>query len=207
MEEVLDVYTEPYDPARPVVCFDERPCQLVDDVIVPIAAKPGSPAKVDSEYKRCGQANLFVMVEPLAGWRRLKVTERRTKVDFAECMQELVDVHFPEADSIRVVLDNLNTHFDHVLYDVFEAPTAHRLLETLTFHYTPIHGSWLNQAEIELSAVVRQVLKQRRVATIEELRTVMASCEADRNAKQSTINWLFDVHGARERLGRLYPKL
>ena len=165
MEDVLDLYTEPYDPKCPVVCFDEKPLQLLEETRLSRPVAPGQPALVDYEYRRNGTANLFMAVEPLAGWRRVTVTERRTKVDFAAEMKRLVDLDYPDADRIRVVLDNLNTHRPASLYDAFPPQEARRLLRRLEFHYTPKHGSWLNMAEAELSVLSGQCL-DRRIADL-----------------------------------------
>jgi len=161
MEEVLDVYALPLDESHPQVCFDERPCQLLGEVAAPVPAQPGQVARQDYEYERHGTCNLFMFCQPLAGWRHTKVTAQRKKEDFAECMRELVDVHFPDAELIRVVLDNLNTHTPASLYEAYEPAEARRILRKLEFHYTPKHGSWLNMAEIELSVLSRQCLGQR----------------------------------------------
>lgn len=204
MEDVLDLYAEPLQPSRPVVCFDERPVQLLSDTREPLPAQPGQVRRVDYEYKREGTANLFVMCQPLAGWRTVDATEQRTKVDFAHCMQELVDVHFPSAEVIRVVLDNLNTHSPAALYEAFAPEEARRILRKLDFHYTPKHGSWLNMAEIEISILSRQCLKQR-VSSLEQLDTVCTQWTNARNAQSAKINWCFDLTKARTKLARLYP--
>lgn len=204
MEDVLDLYAEPFQPWRPVVCFDERPVQLLSDKCDPLPMQPGQVRRYDYEYKREGTANLFVMCQPLAGWREVKATQQRRKVDFAQCMKELVDVHFPHAEVIRVVLDNLNTHSPAALYDAFAAEEARRILRKLEFHHTPKHGSWLNMAEIEISILSRQCLK-RRVGSLSQLADVSRTWTATRNAQQATINWCFDVTQARTRLARLYP--
>lgn len=204
MEDVLDLYAEPYQPWRPVVCFDERPVQLLSETRAALPMQPGRVRRYDYEYRREGTANLFVMCQPLAGWREVKTTSRRTKVDFARCMQELVDVHFPYAEVIRVVLDNLNTHTPASLYDAFVPEEARRLLRKLEFHFTPKHGSWLNMAEIEISILSRQCLKQR-VASLEHLAEVSRKWTTTRNAQQATIEWSFDVTQARTKLARLYP--
>lgn len=204
MEDVLDLYALPLDPNYPQVCFDERPVQLLSDVYEPLAAKPGQVRRYDYEYERNGSANLFVMCQPLVGWRVVKTTERRTKVDFAHCMKELVDVHFPDAEQIRVVLDNLNTHTAGALYEAFEPMEARRILRKLEFHYTPKHGSWLNMAEIEISILSRQCLKQR-VDSLAKLRWVTQCWTKQRNQQQAKINWLFDLTEARTKLARLYP--
>lgn len=202
----MDLYAEPYDPQRPQVCFDERPVQLLKNIYYPLPAQPGQVKRYDYEYERNGTANLFVMCQPLVGWRRVKATAQRKKNDFAQCMKELVDVHFPDAEVIRVVLDNLNTHTPAALYDTFAPAEARRILCKLEFHYTPAHGSWLNMAEIEISILSRQYLKQR-IATAERLQYVSELWTTQRNAQKATINWCFDVTKARTKLARLYPSL
>jgi transposase len=204
MEDVLEVYALPFDPAYPQVCFDERPVQLLGEVYDPLPAQPGQVRRYDYEYKRNGMANLFVMCQPLAGWREVKVTQQRQKVDFAGCMKDLVDVHFPEAVRIRVVLDNLNIHTAGALYEAFEPAEARRILGKLEFHYTPKHGSWLNMAEIEISILSRQVLKQR-IESVAHLEQVTQVWTQRRNVQQATINWQFDVTKARTKLAYLYP--
>lgn len=206
MEAVLDLYMEEYKPWQPVVCFDERPCQLVADAFEPLPRRPKQAKRVDYQYKRNGVCNAFMLVQPLAGWRTVKVTERRTKQDFAQVMQELVDVHFPQAEKIRVVLDNLNTHTPASLYEAFPPQEARRLLKKLEFHYTPKHASWLNMAEIEFSVMVGQCLK-RRIGDMQTLTTELAAWQSQRNAVKATIDWQFDVQQARTKLGRLYPQL
>lgn len=203
MEDVLDLYAEPLDPLRPVVCFDEVPYQLVGETRVPIPAGPGRSRRIDYEYRRCGTANLFLLVQPLAGWRHVAVTERRTNRDFAGQMQALVDVHFPEAERIRVVLDNLSSHSGGALYEAFDPAEARRLLRKLEFHYTPKHGSWLNMAEIEISVLGRQCL-DRRIDSRERLRAEIAAWESVRNAQRATITWRFTLNDARAKLERLY---
>lgn len=204
MEDVLDVYALPLDPQHPQVCFDERPVQLVSDMYEPWPAQPGQARRYDYEYERQGTANLFVMCQPLAGWREVKVTDQRRKVDFAHCMKDLVDVHFPAATLIRVVLDNLNTHTPGALYEAFPAAEARRILRKLEFHYTPKHGSWLNMAEIEISILSRQVLTQR-IASVSDLWGATALWTLRRNDQRATINWQFDVTKARTKLAHLYP--
>ena len=206
MEDVLDVYAEPYKPWQPVVCFDERPCQLLADVLEPLPRKPGKAKRVDYEYERRGHCNTFLFFQPLPGWRTVKVTERRTKQDFARMMQELVDAHFPQAEKIRVVLDNLNTHTPAALYEAFPPEEARRLLKKLEFHYTPKHASWLNMAEIEFSVMVGQCLK-RRIGDQATLARELATYVRQRNATQATVHWQFDVQQSRTKLGRLYPQL
>lgn len=204
MEDVLDLYAEPFQPWRPVVCFDERPVQLLSDTREPLAMQPGQVRRYDYEYKREGTANLFMLCQPLAGWREVKATRQRKKVDFAECMRELVDVHFPYAEVIRVVLDNLNTHTPASLYEAFAPDEARRILRKLEFHFTPKHGSWLNMAEIEISILSRQCLKQR-VGSLEQLSEVSQKWTTSRNTQQAKINWCFDVTQARTKLAHLYP--
>lgn len=204
MEDVLDLYAEPYDPTRPVVCFDEKPVQLLEETRVPRPVAPGRPALFDYEYRRKGTANLFLAVEPLAGWRQVTVTEQRTKQDFAAQMKRLVDVCYPEADRIRVVLDNLNTHRPASLYETYPPEEARRILRRLEFHHTPKHGSWLNMAEVELAVLSGQCL-ERRIPDTETLEQETAACVADRNAARATITWRFTVHDARSKLDHLYP--
>jgi DDE superfamily endonuclease len=206
MEDVLDLYAEPYKPWLPLVCFDERPCLLRADKRPGIPMQPGHVARYDYEYERHGQCNLFMFFQPLAGWRHTKVTEKRCKVDFAVCMRELVDVHFPYAEKIRVVLDNLNTHSPSSLYEAFEPAEARRILNKLEFHYTPKHGSWLNMAEIELSILVSQCLKQR-IPDMCRLGREATAWEKIRNAQKATVHWRFGVEDARVKLSRLYPRL
>jgi len=206
MEDVLDLYAQAYDPSYPQVCFDERPVQLLAHVVRPLAMEAGKPRRYDYEYKRQGTANLFVMCQPLTGWREVKATHQRKKVDFAHCMKELVDVHFPHAKQIRLVLDNLNTHTPAALYEAFPPDEARRILRKLDFHFTPKHGSWLNMAEIEISILSRQCLKQR-IASTERLQSVVQWWTIQRNRKQAKINWCFDVGHARTKLARLYPSL
>lgn len=204
MEELLDLYAEPYDPKRPVVCFDEKPCQLVRETRQPLPRQPGQPQRFDYEYQRNGTANLFIVFQPLAGWRHVTVSERRTKLDFAGQMQALVDAHFPEAEQIRVVLDNLNTHTPAALYEAFAPAEARRILRKLAFHYTPKHGSWLNMVEIELSVLARQCL-HRRLSDREMLAQEISAWEQWRNAEQATVEWRFTTADARTKLTRLYP--
>lgn len=206
MEDVLDLYAEPYKPWQPLVCFDERPCQLVADTLEPLPRQPGRAMRVDYEYERHGVCNAFMLLQPLAGWREVKVTARRTKHDFAHVMRELVDVHFPHAEKIRVVLDNLNTHTPASLYEVFPPEEARRLVSKLEFHYTPKHASWLNMAEIEFSVMVGQCLK-RRIPDQATLTAELAIYTRQRNGAKATVRWQFDVQQARTKLGRLYPQI
>jgi transposase len=204
MEDVLDLYAEAYDATQPKVCFDERPCQLLGDEIAPLPPEPGHAKRVDYHYVRQGVCNAFLMLEPLTGWRAIDITAQRTKADFAIQMKTLVDRHFPQAQMIHVVLDNLNTHTPAALYEVFEPAEARRILKKLTFHHTPKHGSWLNMAEIEFSVLVRQCLK-RRIGDITRLKSEVDAYVAQRNAAKATVRWQFDVQQARTKLGRLYP--
>jgi len=204
MEDVLDLYAEPYDRRRPVVCFDELPIQLVAEVRAPLPAAPGRVAREDYEYARAGTANVFVLCEPLRGWRHLTVTAQRCKPDFAAQMRWLVDVGFPKATRIRLVLDNLSTHTPAALYETFSAPEARRLLRQLEFHYTPKHGSWLNIAEIELSILTRECLG-RRIRTAVALAADLAAYERRRNRAAEPIRWQFTNEKARVKLHRLYP--
>jgi DDE superfamily endonuclease len=204
MEDVLEVYTRPYDPKRPVVGLDEGGKQLIGDVRPPLPVRPKRPAKEDYEYERHGTANLFVLSEPLRGWRHLEVTERRTSKDFARMVRELVDVWYPQADKVVLVLDNLSTHTPAALYEAFAPAEARRLAERLEWHYTPKHGSWLNVAEIELSILARQCL-DRRIPDIEALRREVAAWERERNARVVKVDWQFTTDKARVKLKRLYP--
>ena len=204
MEDVLDLYAEPYSSSRPVVCFDERPVQLLGEVRQPLPPQPGQPQRIDYEYHRNGTCNLFTYFQPLAGWRHVEVTDRRTKQDFAYCMKSLVDVHFPLAEIIRVVIDNLNIHTPAALYETFEAKEARRILKKLEFHYTPKHGSWLNQVEIELSVLSRQCL-ERRIPDQETLKQEITAWEESRNQARATVAWRFTTTDARVKLQRLYP--
>jgi transposase len=206
MEDVLELYAEPYDPARPVICFDEASKELRGAITEPIPPSPGHPARHDYEYTRHGTANLFVIVEPLAGRRHVAVTERRTITDFAAQMKYLCDELYPEATVIRVVLDNLNTHTPAALYEAFAPEEARRLTARLEFVYTPKHGSWLNQAELELAALTRQCL-EARIPDAPTLRRQVAAWEAPRNETGLLIHWLFRVAQARTKLKHLYPSL
>jgi hypothetical protein len=205
MEDLLDLYEEPDDPRRPRVRFDERPCQLLSDSRAALAMAPGHPLRFDYEYTRHGTCNLFIMAEPFQGWRHLMVTPRRTKQEFAQCMAELVAVHFPEAEKIRVVLDNLSTHTPAALYEVFPPADARRLLRKLEFHPTPVHGSWLNTAEIELAVLARQCLN-RRIPDVDCMAHEVAAWETRRNRHHATVDWRFTTKEARLKLQSLYPK-
>jgi len=204
MEDVLDLYAEPYNPRFPVVCFDERPYQLVGETCRPLPAAPGHPLRYDYEYRRNGTCNLFTYLQPLAGWRHVVVTERRTKEDFAERMKELVDVHFPAAEKIRLVVDNLNIHTPAAFYQAFDPAEARRLVCRLEFHYTPKHGSWLNMVEAEIAVLSRQCL-DRRIPDMPTLCPEIAAWEQERNEHRATVNWQFKTADARTRLKRLYP--
>jgi uncharacterized small protein (DUF1192 family) len=204
MEDVLDLYAEPYNPAFPVVCFDERPYQLIGETRQPLPCAPGEPARYDYEYQRLGTCNLFTYLQPLAGWRHVVVTDRRTKLDFAPRMKELVDIHFPGAERIRLVVDNLNIHTPAAFYEAFTAVEARRLVQRIEFHYTPKHGSWLNMVESELAVLSRQCLDQR-IPTQALLQSETAAWEADRNQRRVMVNWQFKTTDARIRLKRLYP--
>lgn len=206
MEDVLDVYHRPYDPKRPQVCMDEASKQLLAEVRRPMRAQPGQPERYDYEYEREGVANLFMFMEPLAGKRHVKVTDRRTKVDWAEAMRDLADVYYPEAEVIVVVLDNLNTHSPASFYDAFEPEEAHRLARRFEFHYTPKHGSWLNMAEIELSALGRQCLA-RRIPDKVLLTTEVSAWQEERNASVVKVLWRFTTADARIKLAHLYPRI
>ena len=204
MEDVLDLYAEPHDPIRPVVCFDETSKQLVAETRTPLPMASGVPERVDYEYERNGVANLFLVTQPLGAWRHVDVTDRRTKHDFAQQMRDLVDRHFPDADRIRVVLDNLNTHTPAALYEAFPPAEARRVLRKLEFHYTPLHGSWLNMAELEFSMLSRQCL-DRRIGDRDTLVTEVAAWEAARNEQRAAIRWQFTVDDARAKPHRPYP--
>jgi transposase len=206
MEEVLEVYTRPWDPQRPQVCMDEVSKQLVGETRTPLPSAPGQPARYDYEYVRHGVANLFLFFEPLAGWREVKVTERRTRVDWAEAIRELVDVHYPEAEKIVLVMDNLNTHSLGSLYEAFAPAEAWRLAQKLEIHYTPKHGSWLNMAESELSILARQCL-HRRISDADALRREASAWQCERNQAKARMVWRFTSEDARIRLARLYPSL
>ena len=212
MEDVLDLYAEPYDPQRPVVCFDETSTQLLAETRPPMPPRPGLPLRQDYEYRREGTRNLFLACEPLAGWRQVAVTQRRTMQDFAHQMRWLVDEAYPETPVVRVVMDNLNTHGTASLYETFPAPEARRIARRLEFHYTPKHGSWLNpvsstgqaMAEIEFSVLSRSCLKQRLSGEV-ALRREVDALVTERNAARATINWRFTTKDARTKLHRLYP--
>ncbi len=206
METVLEVYHRPYDPDNPVVCMDETNKQLIAETRVPLPAQPGQPERYDYEYERHGTSNLFMFVEPLGGWRRVAVTDRRTKVDWAWQVRELLDVQYPHARRVTLVLDNLNTHTYASLYEAFEAAEARRLIDRLELVYTPKHGSWLNIAEIELNVLSRQCLSQMIPDKL-TLTQEAAAWETDRNASQTGVDWQFTTEDARIKLKRLYPRI
>jgi hypothetical protein len=206
MEHVLDVYARPYDPKRPLICMDESNKQLLDDTRAPLPMTPGQPQRIDHEYQRQGVANLFLFFEPLAGQRHVRVTDRRTRVDWAEAMRELADVLYPDAELIEVVLDNLNTHDPASFYEAFPPEEAHRLANRFVFHYTPKHGSWLNMAEIELSVLGRKCL-DRRIPDQAMLTAEVASWQQERNRKLVKVDWHFTTADARIKLKHLYPKI
>jgi hypothetical protein len=204
MEDVLGVYTRPYDPRRPQVCLDETSRQLLAQVTPPRPAAPGQPAREDYEYERRGVCNLFLVCEPLRGWRDVTVSQRRTRIDWAHCVKDLVDVHYPDAERIVLVQDNLNTHTPASLYEAFEPAEAKRLADRLELHYTPKHGSWLNTAEIELAVLSEQCL-DRRVADQATLEREVAAWQAARNACGRGVDWRFTTKDARIKLKHLYP--
>jgi hypothetical protein len=204
MEDVLDVYHRPYDPKRPLVCLDEASKQLIGETVQPVPAEPGQPERFDYEYVRNGTANLFMISEPLLGWRAVQVTERRTAKDFAEVIRWLVEEVHPDAEKVVLVLDNLNTHKLASLYEAFPPAQARRLAEKLEIHHTPKHGSWLNVAEIELSVLARQCL-DRRLESLAVLRGEVEAWELERNEQQVTVSWQFTTTDARIKLRRLYP--
>jgi hypothetical protein len=204
MEDVLEVYHRDFDPKRPVVCMDETSKQLVAETRQPVPAAPGRPARMDYEYERNGTANLFLVTEPLVGQRYVTVTERRTAVDFANVIRDLVDRRYPEAEKIVLVMDNLNTHKPASLYEAFAPGEARRLAEKLEIHHTPKHGSWLNIAEIELGILSRQCLK-RRIESVDLLRKEVRAWERGRNNACGTVDWQFTTADARKKLKRLYP--
>ena len=204
MEDVLDLYAHPYDSRFPVVCFDESPYQLVGEVRQPQPSQPGQAQRYDYQYRRHGTGTLFMFFEPRTGWRHVEVTARRPKQDFARCMEQRVDGYYPEAEVIRVVMDNLNTHTPASLYEAFPPVEAHRILQRLEFHYTPKHGSWLNRGEIELSVLASQCL-DRRLADTNIVHQEIADWERHRNEAKAIVHWRFTTDKARTKLHRLYP--
>jgi transposase len=205
MEDVLALYAEPSDPKRPVVCFDETPRQLIGEARVPIKAEPGKRARYDYEYVRNGTANVFMFVDVHRPWRHAKVTDHRASEDFAECMRDLVDVHYPDAGRIRVVLDNLSAHTPAALYQTFEPAEARRILSRLELHFTPKHASWLNMVEIEIGVMVNQCL-DRRIPNKATLVREIAAWERQRNTERARIRWMFTIDRAREKMGNAYPR-
>ena len=206
MEDVLEVYHQPYDPQVPLVCMDEQPVQLIKEIRTPLPAKAGQPERYDYEYERNGTATIFMFTEPLRGVRMVSVREHKTAVDWATEVQQLVERQYPQADRIRLVCDNLNTHGIGSLYEAFPPEQARRLAARLELHYTPKHGSWLNIAEIELSALTLQCL-DRRIPDLETLRAETHQWEQRRNASQKGVDWQFSAHDARIKLKRLYPQI
>ena len=204
MEDVLDLYAEEADPKRPVVCFDETPTQLIGEVREPIPAAPGQPERYDCEYRRNGTANLFVFLDAHAPWRHVKVTDHRTAQDYAACMRDLTDIHYPDAELIRVVQDNLSTHTPGALYETFPPAEAHRILQRLEFHYTPKHASWLNMVEIEIGVLRGQCL-DRRIGEREALEAEIEAWQRQRNDSGARIHWKFTTEKARDKLARAYP--
>jgi hypothetical protein len=206
MEDVLDAYQRPYDPARPLICLDETSRQVLAETRPSLPVAPGRPARHDPEYARDGVVNLFLASEPLRGRRQVRLSDRRTRIDFAHCVKEVVDVHYPDAERIVLVLDQLNTHTPASLYDAFPPAEAKRLADKLEIHHTPAHGSWLNMAEIELSALQRQCL-DRRLGDRATMEREVAAWVAARNAAEASIDWQFTTADARIKLKRLYPSL
>jgi hypothetical protein len=206
MEEVLQLYTNAYDPDYPLVCFDESSKQLIKETRKPLPAEPGQPERFDYEYQRQGVGNLFMFFEPLTGWRHVEVTDQRTQIDYAQQMKYLVDERYPQAQKIKIVQDNLNTHIGASLYKAFIPAEARRILDKLEFHYTPKHGSWLNMAEIELSVLTRQCL-ERRIPEKNLLKQEVAAWEKRRNQISCKADWQFTTFDARIKLKRLYPSI
>lgn len=205
MEDVLALYAEPPDPKRPVICFDETPRQLIGEARVPVRPEPGKRARYDYEYVRNGTANVFMFVDIHRPWRHAKVTDRRACTDFAECMRDLVDIHYPDAERIRVVLDNLSAHTPSALYQTFAPAEARRILSKLEFHFTPKHASWLNMVEIEIGVMVDQCL-DRRIPDKATLVREIAAWERRRNAERARIRWMFTIDRARDKMGHAYPR-
>jgi transposase len=205
MEDVLDLYAEAPDPERPVVCFDESPTQLIGEVRQPIPGEPGRRERYDCEYRRNGTVNLFVFLDVHRPWRKVKVTDQRTARDFAHCMRDLVDVHYPRAEQVRIVMDNLSTHSPGALYEAFPAPEARRILRHLEFHYTPKHASWLNMVEIEIGVLRSQCL-DRRIGERRKLITEIAAWERQRNRAKARIKWMFTTERARAKMRQAYPR-
>ncbi len=203
MEGVLKLYAQPYDPECPTICFDEHPYQLLSDVWEPMPMEPGKSKRVDYEYQREDTCNVFIFYQPLTGWRRVLIRDTRNRIDFAECMKTLADDWFPQADKIRVVLDQLNTHTPGSFYKAFAPAVAEHLTEKLEFHHTPTHGGWLNMAEIELSILSRQHLK-KRIPTVAELQEVSSAWASKRTERKAMIDWRFSVTDARDKFSKFY---
>jgi hypothetical protein len=206
MEDILELYRQPYDPRYPVVCMDEACKQLIGETRVPLPMAEGQPVRYDYEYVRLGVCNQFLFVEPLRGWRTVFVRERRTMIDWAFCIREVLDVHYPQAIQVRLVLDNLNTHTGASLYEAFSPAEARRLLERLEFHYTPKHGSWLNMAEIEIGVMNRQCL-DRRIDNRQIVSSEVAAWQEQRNQDEAKVHWTFTVSDARVKLVKTYPSV
>ena len=206
MEHVLELYRLPYDSRYPVVCMDEASKQLIDEVRIPLPIAEGQPVRYDSEYKRLGVCNQFMFVEPLRGWRKVFVRERRTMIDWAFCVREILDVHYPRAEKVRLVMDNLNTHTGASLYEAFSPAESRRLLSRLKFPYTPKHGSWLNMAEIEIGVMNGQCLN-RRIPEQQIISEEVAAWEQQRNKEEAKIRWTFTVSDARVKLAKIYPPI
>jgi len=204
MEDLLDLYAEPFDPQRPVVCFDELPYQLVGDCMEPLLAQPGQSYREDYTYERQGTCNFFMIFQPLAGWRHVKMTDQRTTLDYAQGLKDIIQVHFPTATCIRLVQDNLNTHKPSALYEAFPPEEARQLVKKLELHYTPKHASWLNLAEPEFSVLSRQCTQQR-FPDRERLEQYVAAWEHERNTRKVTVNWTFTIAQARKKMKRAYP--
>ena len=217
MEDVLGIYKRQYNPLVPVICMDEKPVQLLDEIRERVSAKPlstdpdtglpipGKPQKIDSEYVRCGKASIFMFTEPLGGWRHTEALKSRKKEDFALQMRMVSEVYYPDVERITVIADNLNTHNKAAFYEAFPPEIAYALAQKFDFHYTPKHGSWLNIAECELSSLSRQCLGNQRIKSITELNELLLAWEIDRNARQKGVNWQFTAEDARVKLKRLYP--
>ena len=206
MEDVLELYRLPYDPRYPVVCMDEASKQLIGEVRIPLPVAEGQPVRYDSEYERLGVCNQFMFVEPLRGWRKVFVRERRTMIDWAFCIREILDVHYPDAEKVRLVLDNLNTHTGASLYEAFSPTEARHLLSRLEIHYTPKHGSWLNMAEIEIGVMNGQCL-DRRIPEQQIISEEVGAWEQQRNNDEAKIRWTFTVSDARVKLVKIYPSI
>lgn len=206
MEDIIDVYHRPYDPRRPQVCMDESSKQLVGEEVPPLPPKPGQPERFDTHYVRNGVSNIFMLFEPLTGWRHVEVTDRHTRTDWAQMMKYLVDVRYPEAEQIVLICDNLNTHEKGSLYEAFPPDEARRIANKLEIHYTPKHGSWLDVAECELSILSRQCL-DRRIPDVPSLKREVAAWEGKRDNEGAPLNWRFTIESARHKMRRLYPSI